>query len=316
MVASRSASDPARRKRKAGGWAYWIANYELYLFLLPALVYYLIFCYWPMYGVQIAFREYTTRGGITGSTWIGLGNFRRMFFTPGFLGYIANTLWLSGLSLAIGFPMPIVFSLMLNEVRNAKLKRLVQTVSYAPHFISVVVLVSMLLILLNKDYGVVNMALRGLGFNPVHFLAESKYFRPVYVLSGIWQGLGWNSIIYLSALSGIDPQLHEAARIDGASRLKRIWHINIPGILPTVTIMLIMASGSLMSVGFEKVFLMQNSLNLNVSEVISTYVYKVGLMSYQFSFSAAVGLLNSVVNCLLLLAVNWITRSLNQTSLL
>ena len=290
-------------------------DYELYLFLLPALIYYIVFHFWPMYGVQIAFKDFIAIKGIEGSPWVGLKHFIRFVNAPSFWNLIRNTLGISLYSLAAGFPIPILLALVLNELRYPRFKRLVQTVSYAPHFISTVVMVSMLTIFLNKNYGIVNQLAGALGAERVAYMERPEWFKTIYVLSGVWQGMGWSSIIYLSALSGIDLSLHEAAMIDGAGRLRRIWHINLPGILPTVTILFIMQTGNLMSVGFEKIYLMQNDLTLETSEVISTYVYKVGLLQVQYSFSAAVGLFTSVINFVLLAVVNGICGRLSETSL-
>jgi putative aldouronate transport system permease protein len=290
-------------------------NYELYLFIVPALAYFIIFHYWPMYGVQIAFKDYTAILGIEGSPWVGLKHFIRFVNAPSFWTIVSNTFGISIYSLLVGFPAPILLALLLNEIGNKRFRRWVQTVTYAPHFISTVVMVSMIIILLNPSYGLANKLVGLLGAGPFEFMTTKEWFKSIYVFSDIWQGAGWSSIIYLAALAGIDPEQHEAAMIDGASRMQRLRHINIPGIMPTIVIMFILASGGLMSVGFEKVFLMQNPLNMEASEVISTYVYKVGLLQIQYSFSAAVGLFNSAINFILLLTVNAIVKRLGETSL-
>nr|HML45757.1 ABC transporter permease subunit [Clostridia bacterium] len=234
---------------------------------------------------------------------------------PGFVQIVWNTLSISLYSLAVSFPMPILLALVINEIKASGFRRSVQTISYAPHFISVVVLISMVEMFVNPEYGMINRILGLFGASPIPFLSEPRYFKSLYVLSGVWQSSGWGAIVYLSALSGIDPQLHESAMIDGANRIQRIAHINLPGILPTVSLLFILQVGGLMSVGFEKAFLMQKNINLEVSEVISTYVYKQGLLQLQYSFSSAVGLFNSVINCLLLVITNTITRSLGGNSL-
>lgn len=290
-------------------------NYELYLFLLPAVAYYLVFHYYPMYGVQMAFKDYSPALGIEGSPWVGLKHLIRFASAPSFWTLIGNTLGISLYALLVGFPVPILLALLLNEIRAQRFRRLIQTVTYAPHFISMVVMVSMIMIALNPAYGLVNKLTALFGAESVEFITRPEWFKSIYVLSGVWQNAGWSSIIYLAALAGIDPEQHEAAMIDGATRLQRIWHINIPGIMPTIVILFILETGGLMSVGFEKVFLLQNPLNLEASEVISTYVYKVGLLQVQYSFSAAVGLFNSVVNCALLLTVNSLVKRLGQTGL-
>jgi putative aldouronate transport system permease protein len=291
-------------------------NWELYLFLIPAIVYLFIFNYMPMYGVQIAFRNYVAKKGVFGSDWVGLKHFIRAFRLPNFMAIIRNTILLSLYSLAVSFPVPIVLALVINEIKSPFFKRSVQTISYAPHFISTVVLISMIDMFCNTDYGTINRIIQLFnGGTPVPLLADQRYFRSLYVLSGVWQTAGWSAIVYLSALSTIDPELHESAMIDGASRYQRILHINLPSIFPTISILFILQVGSLMSVGFEKVYLMQKPLNLDVSEIISTYVYKQGLQQAQYSFSAAIGLLNSIVNCMLLLITNLISRTLSGSSL-
>lgn len=279
-------------------------NWELYLFILPALLYVLFYCYYPMYGVQIAFKNYRVSEGITGGEWVGFAHFEKFLANPVSWELIRNTLSISLLSLAIGFPAPILFALIVNELKGKRFKRAVQTVSYAPHFISTVVLVSMLTAFLDPSTGIVNKLLGAAGLGPFPFMSNSNWFAGVYVISDVWQHMGWNAVIYLAALAGIDYELHEAAMMDGASRLQRIWHINLPGILPTIAILLILQTGNLMSVGFEKVFLMQNPLNLETSEIISTFVYKMGLQYRQYSYSTAIGLFNSVVNLILLVTVN------------
>ena len=290
-------------------------NWELYLMFLPVLVYFAVFCYWPMYGIQIAFKNFKGTLGIWGSPWVGFEHFLRFFNSSYFGEIIWNTLSISFYSLLVCFPLPIILALMLNEVRAERFKKTVQTITYAPHFISTVVMCGMILLFLSPSGGFFNQVRTAFGLDPINFMYEGKYLKTIYVLSGAWQGTGYGSIIYLSALAGVDQEQHEAAVIDGATRLQRIWHINLPGILPTICIMLIMQCGSLMSVGFEKVFLLMNDLNRSSAEVISTYVYKIGLQQRQYSFSTAIGLFNSVVNFVLLLTVNTITKRLNQSSL-
>ena len=290
-------------------------NYQLYLLILPVIGYFLIFHYGPMYGVQIAFRNYSVRRGIWGSNWIGFEHFRAFFSSYYFGTVLSNTLLISLYTLLAGFPAPIFLALFLNEVTYKPFKKTVQTVTYAPHFISTVVMTSMIILFLSPQAGFVNKFIEMLGRKPVYFLGIESMFKSVYVLSGVWQSTGWGSIIYMAALAGIDPQLHEAAVMDGAGRLRRIWHINIPGILPTAVILLIMNSGQLMNVGFEKIYLLQNDLNRSASEVISTLVYQQGLIKMNYSYSTAVGLFNSVINCMLLLTVNQIARRVGETSL-
>lgn len=290
-------------------------NWDLYFLLVPVIAYYIIFHYIPMYGVQIAFKDFIASKGITDSPWVGFKHFERFFNSYYFERLIRNTLEIGLYELLVGFPVPIILALLINEVRSKRFRKTVQTVTYAPHFLSTVVLVGMLFIFLDPKTGFLNMFITMFGGDPVSFMTEPGWFKTIYVFSGVWQQMGWSSIIYLAALTGIDPQLHEAAKVDGASRLKRIWHINIPGIMPTIIILLIMNVGSIMAVGFEKVFLMQNELNRESSDVIATYVYRSGIIGAQYSFSAAVGLFNSIINFALLVSVNFIARRVGQTSL-
>ena len=292
-----------------------IRNWTLYLMILPVIAYFIIFHYWPMYGVQIAFKNYNVAKGITGSPWAGFRHFERFFKSYHFWPLIRNTVTLSLYTLIASFPAPIILALLLNEVTNSKFKRTVQTVTYAPHFLSTVVLVGMLTTFLSPQSGIINHIIEALGGERVYFMGEPAWFKHLYVWSGVWQHTGWNAIIYLAALTSISPELHEAAIIDGASKLQRIWHINIPGILPTAIILLILNLGQIMNVGFEKVFLLQNDLNIKASDVISTYVYRTGLLGAQYSFSAAVGLFNSVINFALIIIVNSISRRITEVGL-
>jgi putative aldouronate transport system permease protein len=295
----------------------WQLNVELYLFfLLPAVIVTFIFIYIPMWGAQIAFRDYLPTKGIWGSAWVGLLHFRRFVKSYQFWNLLRNTLGISVYQLFAGFPLPIILALTLNQLRNGFFKRFVQTVSYAPYFISVVVLVGLLHVFLNPRNGLMNIFFMAMGKEPVYFIGIQRYFWHLYVISGIWQSTGWGAILYLAALAGIDPELYEAAKIDGTTRLQRILYIDIPGIMPTIVILFILNVGRLMNVGFEKTFLMQNPLNLGASEVISTYVYKVGLMQAQFGFASAVGLFNGVVNLILLFIVDRIVKRLGSGGLL
>ncbi|MCJ8009021.1 ABC transporter permease [Lederbergia wuyishanensis] len=289
-------------------------NYDLYLLLLPTLLYFLIFHYLPMYGVQIAFKNFNPVLGINGSPWIGFSQFERFFNSYQFWTVLKNTIGLALLELAT-FPIPIVMALLLNQLTSRKYKRIVQTVTYAPHFISVVVLVGMLYLFLSPRTGIVNQFLVLIGMEPIFFFGIPEWFKPLFITSGVWQNLGWGMIIYLAALSGISPELHEAAIMDGASKIRRIWHIDIPGIMPTVIIMLILGIGNLLNVGFEKVYLMQNSLNVSSSEIIQTHVYKTGLLGAQYSYAAAVGLFNSIINFILLVFINQTAKKAGQASL-
>ena len=293
----------------------YLRNWDLYLLLVPAIALYIIFNYAPMYGVQIAFRNYKPKAGILGSPWVGLKHFQRFFRSYYASRLIFNTLGIGVYSLAVGFPVPIILAIMMNELRNLHYKKFIQTVTYLPHFLSTVVLVSIVNAFLNPKTGLLNMFFLRMGKPTIYFMAEPQYFKTIYVLSGVWQNMGWDSIIYVAALAGIDPTFYEAGRVDGASRWQMLLHITLPSILPTATIMLILRCGHIMGVGFEKVFLMQNDLNMSTSDVISTYVYRSGLINAEFSFSAAVGLFNSVVNCMMLVLVNWVTGRLGGTQI-
>lgn len=292
-----------------------LGNWQLYLMILPALIYLILFEYKPMYGIQIAFREFNFRDGITGSPWVGLDNFKRLFNSYWFPIILKNTLTLSVTRLVFGFPLPIIFALMVNELSNGKVKKLVQTVSYAPHFISTVVMCGMIILLLTPETGLINIAIEAFGGESIAFMQKPAMFKWIHVISGIWQGTGWSAIIYFAALSGVDKSLLEAAEIDGANRLQRIRYINFPVLVPTITIQLILSMGSILSVGYQKILLLQNTMNLNASEVISTYVYKVGMNDYQYSFSTATNLFNSLVNCTILITVNYLAKKATKQSL-
>ncbi len=311
---------PARKAQGAKGYfrglgrRMW-ATRELYWFLIPGIIFYILFKYWPIYGMQIAFRKYSPWLGTWGSPWVGLRNFERFFASPDCARIIWNTVRISLLSLACGFPFSILLALMLNMLRNQRLKRVIQTVTYAPHFISIVVLVGIIYTVLSPYSGIVNTMIKKLGGEPIYFMSRGKYFLPIYIISGIWQETGWGAVIYMAALAGVSPELHEAAIVDGASRMKRVWHVDLPCILPTIVTMLILRSGQVMTVGQDKILLLQNSINSDVSEVISTYAYKKGLISGDFGYSTAAGMFQSVVNYMLVLIVNRISRAVNDTAL-
>lgn len=290
---------------------------DRYLLLLvaPVLIYFFIFNYIPMYGAIIAFKDFTPGDTILTSRWVGVRWFEEFFRSIYFVRLIKNTFLLSGLGLLFNFPIPIVFALLLNEVKREKLKGMVQTVSYLPHFISLVVMVGIMSNFLSPTDGIINSFLVGLGMEPINFMGESKWFRPLYIGSGVWQNFGWNSIIYMAALTSIDPNLYEAAKIDGCNRWREIYHITIPGIMPTAIMLLILALGNLMNVGFEKIILMYSPATYEVADVISTYVYRRGILSAQYSFGAAVGLFNSLINFILLVTVNRISRRYTQIGL-
>lgn len=289
-------------------------SWVLYLFLLPMLLYVVIFNYLPMYGIQIAFKDYIATEGIWGSKWVGFEHFKTFFESYQFSSLLWNTLSLSLYSIIAGFPLPIIFALMLNYVNNKHFKKTSQMVTYAPHFISTVVYCGMILIFLSND-GLINQLLNACGINAVEFMSTPEYFRHIYVWSGVLKGIGWGSIMYISVLTSVSSEIHEAAIVDGASKFKRLLHIDLPSIVPTMIIMLIMRMGEIMDVGFEKAFLLQNSINLDYSEIISTYVYKIGIQGGQFSYSAAIGLFNNIINFALLILVNKIAKKTSDVSL-
>jgi putative aldouronate transport system permease protein len=270
-------------------------DHQLWIMIFPAIAVILLFNYVPMYGIQLAFRDYDFSKGITGGAWHGLYYFKQFINSYLFADLMKNTFTISLASIVFGFPAPIFLALILNQIRRKKAKQTLQTTVYLPHFISTIVLVGMLNVLLSPETGIVGHLMKSVGMGDVNLLASTKTFMPVYVLSDIWQHCGWNSIIYLAALSTVDPQLYDSAKIDGASRWQTILYVDIPAIVPTIIILFIISMGNVLSTGFEKIFLMQNALNLPVSEVIATYVYKIGIVSNQFSYSAAIGLFNTVI---------------------
>lgn len=289
-------------------------TWQLWVFVLPALIGLIVFSYIPMYGIVLAWKDYSPIQGIMGSRNVGFAHFARFFRSPYFVDIIRNTIVISIYGMIVGFPIPILLALGLNQIRNLKFKKFIQTVTYAPYFISTVVLVGIINIVF-AEKGFVNQFVSLFGNEPILFMGNIKYWRHIYVWTGVWQSMGWNAIIYIAALAGVSPELHEAAIIDGATKFQRIKYIDLPSIAPTIVITLILSAGSIMSVGFEKAFLMQNSLNAEVSEIIATYIYKVGLLSGQYGFSTAVGLFNSVINCILLLSVNKIAKKMGHSSI-
>lgn len=268
-----------------------------------------------MFGVMIAFKDYIPTLGVWGSPWVWFKHFQRFFDSYYFWDLLKNTIGISVYSLVVGFPLPIILALALNEIKDGPLKKFSQTVTYAPNFISTVVMVGMILAFLNPSTGIINHVVQFFGMEPIAFMENPRWFKTVYVLSGVWQGTGWGSVIYLAALAGVDTQLHEAAVVDGATRLQRIWHINLPTIRPTMVILLIMNVGSVMNLGYEKILLMQNPLNMESSNVITTFVYQQGLLEAQYSYAAAVGLFNSAINAILMISVNKIASKLGESSL-
>lgn len=290
-------------------------NWILYCMILPVAVYYLLFAYLPMSGIVMAFKDYKIKLGIFGSPWVGFKYFERFFGSYNFGLLLKNTIGISVYSLLVGFPIPILFALCLNYFRHKHLKKTIQMVSYAPYFISTVVICGMIAIFMDKETGIFNQIITALGGEPQAFLSKPQYFKSIYVWSGVWQTMGYNSIIYISALSGIDQELHEAAIVDGANILQRMIHIDLPGIKPTVMMLLILQIGSIMNVGFEKVFLLQNDLNMAASDVINTYVYRIGLVQNNYSYSTAVGLFNAVINLALVVAANQLSKKFAHESL-
>ena len=292
-----------------------LKHWQLYLIMLLPITYIVVFHYIPMYGVQLAFRRFNPMLGITGSPWAGFQFFDQFFRSPSSREVIWNTLEISTYSIVAGFPIPIILAIAINEVKNSFFKKTVQMVTYAPFFISTVVMVGMLLQLLASRTGLIGRVISMIVGQEVHIMNNPALFQDIFVWSGIWQGAGIGAVIYLAALSGVNPELQEAAVIDGASKIQRIWNVDIQCIRPTIMMLLILSIAGIMNVGFERVFLMQNPLNLSESEVISTFVYKVGLVSANFSFATAVGLFNSVVNCVLLVTLNYILKRGGEASL-
>ncbi|SFE61773.1 putative aldouronate transport system permease protein [Paenibacillus algorifonticola] len=303
----RRVSEEARRSLRK--------HWQLYLIVIPPVLFFLIFKYYPMLNAVLAFKDYNVIKGIWGSPWVGFKNFQLFFDNPMFWPLVKNTIYVSGYLLLAGFPVPILLALMLNEVGSGRFKRLVQLVTFAPYFISTVVMVSIIMLFLAPRLGFANVALNFFGLDSINFLGEGRMFRSIYVWSDIWQTAGYSAVIYLAALAGIDPTLYEAAKVDGASRFQKIVHVDIPGLLPTITIILILNVGSVMAIGFEKIYLLQNPLNMVHSEIIATYVYRIGLLNANYSFATAVGLFNSLINLVLLVTVNGLAKRLTKSSI-
>lgn len=289
-------------------------KWQLYLLILPAIVSVFIFHYIPIYGVQIAFKNFRSSKGILGSEWVGFKHFARFLAYPDFWKILWNTVRISLYALAT-FPCPVILALMMNELNSERYKKFMQMVTFAPHFISTVVVCSMVLLFFDRSQGLVNNVIAALGGERYDFVSSTRYFSSLYVWSGVWQNLGWNAIIYIAALSSVSPELIEAARVDGATRLQIVRYVNFPAILPTVITMLILSAGSLLNVGFEKIYLLQNPLNMEASRVISTYVYEIGLQGGQFSYSTAIGLFNNVVNIVVIILVNGISKRVTRVAL-
>ncbi len=303
---------------KTTGWAQtWKIirkNKAVYLMVLPVIIYYILFHYKPMYGIIISFMDYNPRRGVSGSQWVGMKHFIDFFTGPYFWRLLGNTLKLSLSTLIFGFPVPIILALLINELRNKKFSKAVQTITYMPHFVSMVVLCAMIRQFVGAN-GFITNFLSTFGYDGGNLLNHGEYWIPIYVISNIWQGAGWGSIVYLAALTGIDSELYDAAKVDGANRWKQTLNVTIPCILPTIIIMLIMRVGQIMGVGYEKTILLYNEGIYDVADIISTYVYRRGLLDRQFSFSTAVGLFNSVVNFILVVGANQISKKTTETSL-
>lgn len=294
----------------------WIKHKWLYIMSIPFIAYYVIFHYMPMYGATIAFKDYDVVLGVSGSPWVGFKHFKDFFHDFYFTRVIRNTLLISIYNLLWSFPAPIIFALLMNELRSERFKKTVQTITYLPHFISLIVICGMLTDFLAQD-GLISVLLSKFGFEPTYYLSYPQYFRTIYIASGIWQGIGWNSIIYLSALSGIDQQLYEAARIDGASKLRQVWHVTLPGIIPTIMTLLILQMGKVMSVGYEKIILLYNGNTYETADVLSSYIYRLGLSgtSMRYSYTTAIGLFSSLINIILLVTANKISKAVSESSL-
>ncbi|CAN7344373.1 ABC transporter permease [Paenibacillus sp. LjRoot56] len=293
----------------------WQNSKYLMLLFLPALIYYLLFKYVPMFGILISFKDYNTFKGVWASEWVGLKFYSLFFHSPDFLKLLKNTVLLGIYKVVFGFPAPIILALLLNEVRRATLKRFVQSISYLPHFISNVVVVSMMFLFLSPTSGLVNKVIQWFGYDAMNFMQNESYFRTIYIFSEIWQHVGWETIIYLAALSAIDPQLYEAAKVDGANRRLQLLHITIPGIRPAIIILFILNIGHVLDIGFEKVLLMLNPSIYATADVLSTYVYRTAIQSLNYSYGTAIDLFSSVINLIFILTANWISRRTSETSL-
>ncbi|WP_127588319.1 ABC transporter permease [Paenibacillus koleovorans] len=304
------------RTKRSLAWRKFKEGKYLLLLFLPAFLFYAIFEYGPMFGILIAFKDYNVFQGVWASDWVGLKYFKIFIFeNPDFTVLLKNTVLIGLYSLIWGFPAPIILALLLNELRSVVFKRFVQTVSYLPHFVSNVVIASMVLLFLSPDNGLLNQIIGYFGVEPIYFMAKSELFRTVYVASGIWQGVGWGTIIYLAALTAVDPSLYEAAEIDGASRWRKMWHISLPGIVPVIVVLLILNIGGLLGTGFEKVYLLYNPMTYSTADIFSTYTYRVGLMQGNFSYATAIGVFNGLVGFFMIVGANYLARKTRETSL-
>lgn len=310
-----TAAETGLVKYKESSGTFWkrvLRNRYIYLMILPGFIYFVIFKYIPMFGLVISFQDYMPYKGFLNSDWVGLKHFNRLFMDPEFWNIFKNTIVVFVVNVAFYFPVPIVLALMLNEVSNAFFKRFVQTLVYIPHFLSWVIIVSISFVMFTMDGGIVNEILTYFGFKPVNFLMNSQWFHPMYIFQVIWREAGWGTIIYLAAMAAVDPGLYEAARMDGASRFRQIWHITLPGIRTVIVVMLILKVGSVLDTSFEHIFLLLNSMNKDVAEILDTYVYTAGLKQGQFSFSTAVGLFKSVVSFILVIGSNWVAKRFGE----
>ena len=314
-VKKRAAKKASEKVNQVPFRTYFKRHYLLYLMLLPGLIYFIIFKYVPMFGIVIAFQNYSPWLGIKGSQWVGLMHFKNFFASNDFGMLLKNTLWISFLNLVFYFPMPIIISLLLNEIRHARYKKAVQTCIYIPHFVSMVVVYSLTYMLLNESSGVINQLIELATGHTIDFLSSKTWFRPLIILQSMWKETGYGTIIFLAALAGVDVQLYEAAEVDGAGRWRKLWHITLPAIKSTIIVMLILRVGSILNTGYEQIFLMTNSLNRSVAEVFDTYVYRQGITQGSFSYSTAVGLFKGIVGTIMVLATNKIAKKFGESGL-
>lgn len=304
---------PGNERKTSSEWKRRILrNKWLYVMIFPGIVYFIIFKYLPMYGIIISFQDYKPFRGISGSPWVGFKHFERLFTEPDFLNILTNTLILFGMNILFYFPVPIILALMLNEVRIQVFKRTVQTLIYIPHFLSWVIIASVSYVMLTMDGGIINELLVYFGYNKVNFLLSQDWFRPMYIMQVIWREAGWGTIIYLAAIAAVDPQLYEAARIDGAGRFRQVWHITLPAIRSVIVILLILKIGDILELGFEHVYLLLNAMNREVAEIIDTYVYTAGLRQQQFSYSTAIGFFKSFIGLLMVMIANWLAKKIGE----
>lgn len=296
-------------------WKRVVRHRQLFIIFIPCVLFYLIFRYGPLFGLIIAFKDYSVFRGIIDSEWVGLKHFVKFFSTHDFIRLFSNTLYLGFFTLICGFPFPIILAILLNEVRVTWFKKSVQTASYLPTFLSIVIISSMIIDFLSPNNGIINRIIAGLGFEKIYFLIESEWFRPIYVLSDIWQFTGYEAIVFLAAIAGISPTLYEAGRVDGCSRFRMMWHITLPGMIPAILVIFILKTGNMIRIGFEKVLLLYNPMTYDVADVFATYVYRKGLLESNYSYAAAVGMFEAVVSCILLLTANYFSRRLGGNGL-